>query len=30
LRETLAKIPACETLEQFETLMPFHFKKGNI
>ncbi len=30
LRETLAKIPACETLEQFEALMPFHFKKGNI
>lgn len=26
LRDTLAKIPACETLDQFEALLPFHFK----
>ncbi|MCK4869935.1 MAG: transposase [Gammaproteobacteria bacterium] len=26
LRNTLTKIPACETLEQYEKLMPFNFK----
>ena len=29
LRETLTKVPVCETLEQLEALMPFHFRKGN-
>jgi len=28
LRDTLTKIPACETLEQYEKLMPFNFKKN--
>jgi transposase len=27
LRDTLTKIPACETLEQYEKLMPFNFKR---
>ena len=27
LRETLTRIPTCETVEQFEALMPFNFKK---
>ena len=29
LRETLAKIPACETVEQYEALLPFNFAKLN-
>ena len=28
LRDTLTKIPACETLEQYEALMPWQFKKS--
>ena len=27
LRESLTKIPACQTVDQFEALLPFHFKK---
>ncbi len=30
LRDTLTKIPTCETLEQFEALLPFHFKKEKL
>jgi len=29
LRETLTRILACETVEQFEALLSFHLKKEN-
>ena len=29
LRDTLTKIPSCETLEQFEALMPWKFKENH-